>query len=184
MIRLDPYLAGALALAASIPCALAQRSAIRVAPPIDETQAVTLVGNVYPLARPEFDRGTVSDATRLDRMMFELKPPPSRQAALDALVAAQHDTASPYFHKWLTPAEYGARFGVGPQDVARVAAWLQGHGFTVEPLPASRRLVIFSGTAAQIFDTFHTEIHRYRVGGVTHVANAQDPQIPEALAGA
>ena len=183
MIRLDFYLAGALALAASIPCALAQRSAIRVARPIDETQAVTLVGNVYPLARPEFDRGTLSDATRLDRMMLELKPPPSRQAALDALVAAQHDPASPSFHKWLTPAEYGARFGAASQDVARVTAWLQGHGFTVEAIPASRRLVVFSGTAAHIFDAFHTELHRYRVGGVLHVANAQDPQIPEALAG-
>src|ERR1019366_275667 len=32
-------------------------------------------------------------------------------------------------------------------------------------------------------DTFHTEIHRYRVNGVEHIANSQDPQIPEALAG-
>ena len=32
-------------------------------------------------------------------------------------------------------------------------------------------------------DTFHSEIHHYLVGGVSHLANTQDPQIPSALAG-
>ena len=32
-------------------------------------------------------------------------------------------------------------------------------------------------------EAFHTEMHRYRVDGVNHIANAQDPQIPAALAG-
>ena len=116
-------------------------------------------------------------------MMLELKLPPDRQSALDALVAAQHDPASSYFHKWLTPAEYGERFGAGAQDVARVTAWLRGHGFAVEEVAESRRVVIFSGTAGDVFDAFHTEMHRYRVGGIAHIANAEDPQIPEALAG-
>jgi len=35
----------------------------------------------------------------------------------------------------------------------------------------------------QVFDAFHTQIHRYQVEGVAHVANAQDPQIPVALSG-
>lgn len=155
---------------------------MRAALPVDESRSVTLAGNVYPLARPEFDRGVVNDATRLNRMMLELKLPAIRQSALDALVAAQHDPASPSFHKWLTPVEYGERFGASAQDVARVAVWLQGHGFTVEEVAVSRRVVIFSGTAGDVLDAFHTEMHRYRVGGIAHIANAQDPQIPEALA--
>ncbi len=56
------------------------------------------------------------------------------------------------------------------------------HGFTVEPLPAGRRLVLFSGTAQQVADAFHTEMHRYEVSGQEHIANSQDPQIPSALA--
>ena len=48
--------------------------------------------------------------------------------------------------------------------------------------PAGQRLVIFSGTAEQVADTFHTEIHRYAVNGAMHIANSQDPQIPSALA--
>jgi subtilase family serine protease len=53
----------------------------------------------------------------------------------------------------------------------------------VEEIPASNRLIIFSGTAGQVAETFHTEIHHYLVDGVEHVANAQNPQIPAALRG-
>jgi subtilase family serine protease len=39
-----------------------------------------------------------------------------------------------------------------------------------------------SGTAAQVRETFHTEIHKYLVNGKEHIANASDPQIPAAMA--
>ena len=155
----------------------------RIAEPIDETQLVTLAGNVHSLAREEFDRGAVDAETRLARMVLELEPSAAHLADLDAMVAAQHDPHSPLYRQWLTPAGYGARFGVGAEDAARVAAWLTGHGFAVEELPASNRLLIFSGTAGQVADTFHTEIHRYLVDGVEHIANSGDAQIPAALAG-
>lgn len=150
---------------------------------VDETQAVTLTGNVHPLARPEFDLGQVSAETRMDRMLLLLKPSPARQADLDALVKAQQNPTSAHYHQWLTPAEYGARFGASAQDLTRVTAWLAAHGFAVVEIPAGNRLVEFSGTAVQVFDAFHTQIHRYQVEGVAHVANAQDPQIPVALSG-
>jgi pseudomonalisin len=63
-----------------------------------------------------------------------------------------------------------------------MSGWLAGHGFTVEPVSAGRRSIVFSGTAAQVADTFHTELHRYEVDGAMHIANAQDPQVPRALA--
>jgi subtilase family serine protease len=151
--------------------------------PLDETQAVTLTGNVNPLARPEFDQGEVRAETHMDQMLLLLKPSTARQAELDALIQAQQDPTSPLYHQWLTPAEYGARFGVGPQDLVRVTAWLASHGFTVDEIPAGNRLVVFSGTAGQVFDAFHTQLHHYQVEGATHIANAQDPQIPAALSG-
>jgi subtilase family serine protease len=162
---------------------MGQGPANRVLGPIDETQVVTLMGNVHPLARGEFDEGLANPEMLLDRMLLELEPSESQQAALDALVEAQQDAGSPLFHKWLTPAEYGARFGASGQDVARISAWLRGQGFTVEEIAASNRLIVFSGTVRQVAETFHSEIHRYRVDGVEHIANAEDPQIPAALAG-
>jgi uncharacterized membrane protein len=155
----------------------------RITGPIDEAQAVTLYGNVHPLARAEFDAGAVSAETPLQRMVLELEPSAAQETELDALLEAQHDAQSPLYHHWLTPVEYGARFGVSAQDLARINGWLAGHGFVVEEVAASGRLVVFSGTAGMVEDTFHAQIHRYVVGGVAHVGNAQDPQIPAALAG-
>jgi pseudomonalisin len=155
----------------------------RITAPIQEADVVTLAGNVHSLARGEFDVGVVSAETPLDRMVLELEPSAAQQAELDSLLEAQHDPDSTLYHQWLTPAEYGSRFGASAGDLARITAWLTGHGFAVEEIAASGRLVLFSGNAGMVADTFHTEIHRYVVNGVQHIGNAQDPQIPAALAG-
>ncbi|MFZ1939386.1 MAG: protease pro-enzyme activation domain-containing protein [Terracidiphilus sp.] len=149
---------------------------------IDESRVVTLDGNVHPLARAEFDEGAVNAGLLLNRMMLVLKPSGAQQTELDTLVRLQQDPSSPEYHQWLTPAGFGARFGAGEQDLAQVTAWLISHGFTIDEIPAGHRIVVFSGSAEQVFDTFHTEIHRYSANGATHIANAQDPQIPLALA--
>jgi len=155
----------------------------RISRPVDEAKLVTLEGNLHPMAREVADRGAVSAETRLGRMVLVLEPSAAQQAELDELVAAEHDPHSPLYRQWLTPAEYGTRFGVSAEDVSRVAGWLKGHGFTVDELPASNRLIVFSGTAAQVAETFHTGIHRYLADGAEHLANSENPQIPAALAG-
>jgi len=154
----------------------------RISGPILDSDVVTLIGNTPPMARAEFDLGEVPDQSRLERMVLLLQPDTDQQAALDALVESQQDPGSELFHQWLSPEEYGRLFGVSEGDLAQVVLWLQGHGFTVEPVAPSRRIILFSGTAGQVADAFHTEIHRYRVAGATHLSNSQDPQIPRALA--
>jgi subtilase family serine protease len=144
---------------------------------------VALVGNVHPLARGEFDRGIASSGTRMERMVLTLKPTATQQAALDALVAEQQDPGSSLYHRWLTPEEYGARFGASDANLANVTSWLAAQGFTVEEIPEGRQSVIFSGDVAQVSSAFGTEMHRYNVDGVDHIANAQEPGIPSALAG-
>ena len=113
---------------------------------MDETQVVTLEGNVHPLARAQFDQGLVNSDTRLERMVLLLKPSASQQANLDALVEAQQNPQSPLYHQWLTPAQYGSQFGVSDVQLAQVTAWLAEQGFTVDEIPAGRQLVVFSGT--------------------------------------
>ena len=174
--------AALVALATAASPIYAQQAAGRIAAQIDETNVVTLEGNVNPLAQPANDRGAVDPATRMGRMVLVLAPSAAQQAELDQLTEAQRDPSSPLYHQWITPAEYGARFGVSDADLASITGWLSSHGFTVEPVSPGRRTVVFSGNAAQIADTFHTEIHSYAVAGQLHVANAQDPQIPAALA--
>jgi subtilase family serine protease len=151
--------------------------------PVDETRLVTLAGNVPLLARTGFDEGAVETGTQLDRMLLVLESSPAQQAELDALVEAQQDPNSPQYHQWLTPAEFGVRFGVSEAQVAQVTAWLAASGFTVEEVPAGQRLIVFSGTAGQVASALHTELHRFNVNGAEYIANNADPQIPESLAG-
>src|ERR1700720_4734172 len=57
----------------------------RITQAIDETQLTTLKGNVHPLARPEFDRGVVDDATPMNRMLVMLRRSSEQQTALQQL---------------------------------------------------------------------------------------------------
>jgi subtilase family serine protease len=116
-------------------------------------------------------------------MILELQPSAMQQAKLDLLVEEQQDAASPLYHQWLKPAEYGARFGASVSQLQQITAWLTAHGFAIDEIAANNRLIVFSGTAAQVEETFHTTIHRYNVDGEEHIANAGNPQIPAALAG-
>jgi hypothetical protein len=163
--------------------AAAQTVQNRIVGPLDENRVTTLLGNVHPMARGEFDQGIVDPRVSLDRMIIQLRPSAAQQAALNSLLDAQNDPRSPEYHRWLTPAEYGARFGVSSADIARITGWLTAHGFRINEVAPGRRQIIFSGNAAQVEDTFHTQIHHFQANGVRHIANTQDPQIPTSMTG-
>ncbi|MGA8528061.1 MAG: S53 family peptidase, partial [Candidatus Sulfotelmatobacter sp.] len=116
-----------------------------------------------------------------EHMLLTLLPDSTQQDVLNQLVDAQHNPESPYYHQWLTPEQYGERFGVSDADTAQIVSWLQEHGMQVEEVTAGRRSIIFSGTAAQVQTAFHTAIHTYKIGDEVHHANVNDPEIPAAL---
>ena len=149
---------------------------------IDNDQLVTLKGNVHPLATASADQGAAPDSLVLGRTFLVLKRSQTQQAALDKLTAAQQNPNSPSYHHWLTPQQYGTQFGVAPQDMAKITAWLRSFGFSVEAPMPGQNIVAFTGTNAQLKAAFHTELHSYKVNGKTYFANATDPQIPTALA--
>jgi subtilase family serine protease len=128
---------------------------------IDDEQRVTLRGNVHPLALAEYDDGAVAPDFPMGHMLLMLLPDQAQQDVLNELVDAQSNPESPYYHQWLTPEQYGERFGVSDSDAAQIVAWLQGHGMQVEELTAGHRSIIFSGTAARVQAAFHTPIHTY-----------------------
>jgi len=151
---------------------------------IDDTQLITLGGNTPPAALvPGNDRGAVSDEMRFAHLLLLLKRDPQTEERLQQLIGAMHDPRAPQFHHWLTPEQLGAQFGAHPSDLASIRKWLESHGFTINQVYRSGLLLDFSGTARQIRETFHTEIHQLVLaGGERHLANVRDPQIPAALA--
>jgi uncharacterized repeat protein (TIGR01451 family) len=164
--------------------ALAQVPAARVlvAGPIDARQLVRLAGNTRHEATAVNDRGRVPDEMPLEHMLLLLRRPPERELALQHYIQQLHDRRSASFHRWLSAAQLGERFGVAVQDLATITAWLKQQGFTVNRVYPSTVMIDFSGTAGAVRSAFHTEIHVLSVRGTRHVANMSDPQIPAALA--
>jgi subtilase family serine protease len=176
------FLSASLLLLPSVVFAQSDAVQSRITQPIDETNLVTLKGNTHPLARPEFDRGPAPESQPMNRALLLLQRSPDQEAALRQLLDEQQSKSSPNFHQWLTPAQFGQRFGPSDADIATVTAWLQSHGFSVNRISAGRTVIEISGTAGQIRNAFHTEMHNYVVNGESHWANASDPQIAAALA--
>ena len=105
-----------------------------------------------------------------------------RQAALDQYLSDVQNTQSPRYHKWLTPAEYGASYGASPGDVQALSGWLQSQGLTVEKASPAANMISFTGTVGQLQIAFSTAIHAVSVNGEKHLANLAEPQLPRALA--
>src|SRR5215469_3280096 len=153
----------------------------RIRQAIDETQLARLKGNVHPLARPEFNRGPAADSTPMSRMLLVLQRSPEQEAALQTLLGEQQAKDSPNYHNWLTPQQFGAQFGPADADIQTVTTWLTQRGFQGIKVAAGRTVIEFSGSAGQVRNAFHTEIHHFLVNTTMRQANSTDPQIPAAL---
>jgi hypothetical protein len=134
------------------------------------------------MAQARFDQGVASADLPQRRMLMLLSRSSRQQAALEQLVVAQQAKGSALYHQWLTPGEFGNRFGVDDADLALVEGWLASQGFTGIKPNHARSMIEFSGTAGEVQTAFHTAIHKYLVNGELHWANASDPEIPTALA--
>ncbi len=180
-----PLVIIASVLIASVSPSSAQNSSSalpRITRAISENNLVTLRGNVHPLARQKFDRGVAPPDLPMNRMLLVLKRSPEQEIALTKLLDDLQDKASPQYHHWLTPEQFGQQFGPADSDLRTIILWLQSHGLSVTQVSKGRTVIEVSGTAAQVQQALHTEIHKYVVNGEEHWANASDPQIPAALA--
>ena len=149
----------------------------RILQPVDRNRMTALKGQVNPRAVSDNDQGPVDPAMPIRRATLLFKPAPS----IDAFLLEQQLPGSPNYRKWLTPEEFGDRFGLTVSDIAKVTAWLESQGLKVDKVARGRHWINFSGTAAQAARTFRTRFHRYRVNGETHFANVDEPSIPAAF---
>jgi subtilase family serine protease len=155
----------------------------RITQSIESSHMTALTGSEHPLAKPEFDTGLADNAKVLEGITINFQRSEAQEASLKALLQAQQDTGSASYHKWLTPAQFGALFGMSSGDIARVKAWLHREGFTITSVAQSNNAIGFSGSVASVERAFQTQIHTYSVNGETHFANATQVSIPGTLAG-
>ena len=151
----------------------------RILQPVDPGRTVLVPGQVHPNARPQYDRGRLDPAAQIRYATVLLAPAPG----LDTFLTEQQNPSAPGYHHWLTPEQFADRFGLTPSDIAKVTAWLQSQGLTVNQVARGRHWISFSGTSARVSAALHTEFHHYLVNGETHFANSSAPSVPAALSG-
>ena len=160
----------------------------RITSAIDSSSRVPLAGSRSPRAAAADDLGAVPATLQLHGISLLFSRSPVQQAALDALVAAQQNPASPLYHQWITPDQYAAQFGVASSDIAAAEAWLEQQGFSIDSVSRSHNRILFSGTAAQVAAAFGAPLHYYLSPATAlqpsqkHFAPSTDLTLPSALA--
>jgi len=165
----------------AIQMSLAQ-SASRINQAIDDSSLVRIPNSTHPLTARAADLGRVDSRLPMQRMVLVLKPSEAQETELTRLLDHQHDKNSATYHQWITPEEYGRRFGPSDEDLAQVTSWLQQKGFHVDRIARGKQWIEFSGDASQVEQAFHTEIHHFMASGEKRIANARDISVPQALA--
>ena len=198
---ISPFFHACLAMALFATCALAQSpgpssqvanassesSRARTAPldrvrgPVTD-ERTALKGQTRPMARGAVDLGEAPASTPTGRMVLWLRRSAEQQAQLSQFLSHAQNPGSTSYRHWLTPASFGASYGISVHDLAAVQEWLEANGLKVEQVSAARNAILFSGTSGSVASAFHTSIHRYTVGQQTHFANVSDPEVPTALA--
>lgn len=120
-------------------------------------------------------------------------PDPNRRVTVDvaladpneglerALAAAVVDPGSPQYHRFPTPDQYAARFGLPDTQRRAVMHWLRGTGLEVRQQSALGDLFAATGTVAQLEDLFDVRISVYRSGPTQFLANDVAPAVPARI---
>jgi hypothetical protein len=168
--------------AGRIPPLLPLHAQAAAAAPLRDSRFVQRPGNVHPLVAGAHQLGPAEAGAPMERLILALRPRAGAGPALARRLAALYQPGSPQYHHWLTPAQFGARFGAAAEDLERAVSWLKAAGFRIDQVAAGRLAVVFSGTVEDVERTFQTPIRVLLVDGDAHCANVADPSIPLALA--
>ncbi len=103
------------------------------------------------------------------------------EAGLAALLQDQQDRASPRYHAWLTPEEYGARFGLPAATYARIVDWLGAEGFAVSTYP-NRLFIEATGTVRQVRSLLGVQLRSATHNDKRFRSYAEDLRLPADIA--
>ncbi len=132
----------------------------------------TLRGHVPAVTRRLAATGRLAATNQL-RLAIGL--PLRDPAGLETWLAAVYDPASPQFRKFLTPAEFTARFGPTAADYAAVRNFARTNGLRIAGTYDNRLLLDVVGSAALVEKAFHISLRTYR-----HPTEARNFFAPDA----
>jgi subtilase family serine protease len=162
--------------------ALAVLGLLALAPAAQAAQSssrVTLGDSAPSWAKPSAQVGTVpNDAQRHFWVYLRMRD----SAALDSAVAAVTNPASASYGRYLTPAQFRARYAPTDAQVASVRSWLKDAGFSVSAkAPANNRWIEVTGTTAQVERAFATQLRAYKERDHVLAAPDSDLSVPRSV---
>jgi Pro-kumamolisin, activation domain len=123
--------------------------------------------------------GHFPDPQQMLRLSFGLQPP--HLVEEEAFLQQLQDPASPQFHRFLTAAEWNARFAPSPQDEDAVIAWARSIGLRITQRYANRLLVDVEAPLDTIEKGLSVRINNYAFEGYTYFSNEREPALPANL---
>jgi len=147
--------------------------------------AFTTVGFSQSISATQHVRPQVVGAAHQDESThFSVFLPLTNRAALEQLLIDQTNPASSSYHKWLTPAEFGAKFGPDPAAFAAVKARLQAAGLTVTKQHTQSIEVVGSVRDVEALLSTHIENVRTADGKIKQSAANHQVTLPRELVAA
>lgn len=144
--------------------------------------STTVVGIVPPAEKGTQDLG---EAPANQPLHITVALPLNNQPELRAILAGLNDPKSPYYHKYLTPTQFLAQFGVTPAQLHTIASVLGGLGLSISNIKvdAASGIVAFDTSVGTAETLLHIHIHNFKLHGKTYYGPINDPSVPTALAG-
>ncbi len=106
----------------------------------------------------------------------------SKDTITDAIKAVSDPSSSSY-HRYLTPAQFRARYSPTQASVDTVRSFLSGYGVKVTDVTANRTTVTAVGTVSQLEAAFGTTLRTYQLDGKQVRAAATAVSVPKELQG-
>jgi subtilase family serine protease len=125
--------------------------------------------------------GALSQSTRMTATVVLA---PRDPAGLQAYATAVSTPGSSVYHRYLTVAQFRARFAPADAQIAAVSASLHAHGLSPGPVSANGLAIPLTSTAGAIGRAFSTTLERVALaGGRTAFVNSEPPLLDASVAG-
>ena len=126
----------------------------------------------------------IGSAAPTDAVQFTIHLPLRNADQLDDLIASQTTKGSPFYHHWLTSAQFRASFGPSAASVAAIETTLATNGLAVRR--TGTQVLAVRGASADVERLFQTRLSRFadaRTGRV-RIAAATTMKAPDVIANA
>jgi len=139
--------------------------------------AFGVAGNTPGFIRKATDLGPVDPNTVITvTVWLQLH----NEKQLDTLVQQQHQRGSSQYRQWITQDQFNGSFGPTTQEVNAVQNYLNAKKLSTVFVAENNMYVKVQGTAADIQNAFHVQIHNYKFSGNQYRSNTADPSVNDA----